>query len=364
MLRTHDRSRPVNPWAELPSAVRWPLSFAVPLAAALALTPIAGRAAHRLGVMDHPGDASHKTHDDAVPYLGGLALGAGMLVVAVGLIVVGAITSGTNAELFNLLAGAALMAMVGLLDDLRGLSPVVRLAYEAFAALALWQVGIGAGVFDTGWADLALTVLWVVAVTNAVNFIDNMDGLAAGVTAMSALGIFAISAANGDLLVSSLALALAGASLGFLRSNFPPARIYLGDGGSLMLGFLLAALILKLDLPVGPAAPRILATVLLAAVPLFDLSVVVVDRAIGRRPMWRGGRDHTSHRLVARGLSRREVATMFLVAQGLCAAAAFPLYHLSEGRAVAGLGSLTLAWAGLLIWFLRQSAPERDAVRT
>jgi UDP-GlcNAc:undecaprenyl-phosphate GlcNAc-1-phosphate transferase len=218
-------------------------------------------------------------------------------------------------------------------------------------------VGVGAGIFDSTALDVALTVLWVVAVTNAVNFIDNMDGLAAGVTAMSALGIFAISAANGDLLVSSLALALAGASLGFLRYNFPPARIFLGDAGSLMLGFLLAALILKLDLPVGPAAPRVLATVLLAAVPLFDLSVVIVARTIARRPLWLGGRDHTSHRLVERGMSRRAVAVAFMVAQAACAAAAYPLYRLSAAAAAVCLGALALAWGVLLRWFLRRPAP-------
>jgi UDP-GlcNAc:undecaprenyl-phosphate GlcNAc-1-phosphate transferase len=349
----------VNPWADLPSAVRWPLSFVIPLLAALALTPVAGRVARRLGVLDSPADASHKTHTDATPYLGGLALGAAVLVVAAGLVAVGAITTDANAELFYVVAGAAVLAVVGLIDDLRGVSPLVRLAYEALAAVALWQVGVGAGVFGTAWADVTVTILWVVAVTNAVNFIDNMDGLAAGVTAMSALGIFAISAANGDLLVSSLALALAGASLGFLRYNFPPARIFLGDAGSMMLGFLLAALILKLDLPVGPAAPRILATVLLAAVPLFDLSVVLVARTLGRRPMWRGARDHTSHRLAERGMSRRAVATTFLAAQALCAAVAFPLYHLSEGAAIAGLVALSLAWSGLLVWFLRQPTPDR-----
>lgn len=349
----------MNPWADLPSAVRWPLSFVIPFLAALALTPVAGRVARRLGVLDSPADASHKTHTDATPYLGGLALGAGLLVIAAALIVVGAIATGANAELFNVLAGAALLAMVGLLDDLRGVSPLLRLGFEAFAAIALWQVGVGAGVFGTAWADVAVTILWVVTVTNAVNFIDNMDGLAAGVTAMSALGIFAISAANGDLLVSSLALALAGASLGFLRYNFPPARIFLGDAGSMMLGFLLAALILKLDLPVGPAAPRILATVLLAAVPLFDLSVVVVARTLGRRPMWRGARDHTSHRLAERGMSRRAIATSFLAVQALCAAVAFPLYHLSETAAVAGLAALALAWVGLLAWFERLPTQDR-----
>jgi UDP-GlcNAc:undecaprenyl-phosphate GlcNAc-1-phosphate transferase len=352
----------VNPWADLPSAIRWPLSFAIPLLAALAVTPLAGRAAHRLGVLDHPADASHKSHAEATPYLGGLALGAGLLVISAALIVVGAIAEGTNAELFNVLAGAALMAMIGLLDDLRGLSPLVRLAYEAFAAVALWQVGVGAGIFDATWADVTLTVLWVLAVTNAVNFIDNMDGLAAGVTATSALGIFAISAANGDLLVSSLALALAGASLGFLRYNFPPARIFLGDAGSLMLGFLLAALILKLDLPVAPAAPRVLATILLVAVPLFDLSLVMVARTVGHRPLWRGGRDHTSHRMVAAGSSRRSVALRFIAVQAACATAAVALYRLQEPAAWAGLIVLSLAWAGLLAWFLRRPTPGDLAI--
>jgi UDP-GlcNAc:undecaprenyl-phosphate/decaprenyl-phosphate GlcNAc-1-phosphate transferase len=349
----------VNPWADLPSAVRWPLSFFLPLVLALLLTPLAARLAHRLGVIDRPSSTGHKTHGEDMPYLGGLALGAGLVVLSGGLIVVGAISTGANAELFNVLAGAALMAMVGLLDDLSGLSPSLRLGFEAFAAVALWQVGVGAGVFDSTALDVTLTVLWVIAVTNAVNFIDNMDGLAAGVTAMSALGIFAISAGNGDLLVSSLALALAGASLGFLRYNFPPARIFLGDAGSLMLGFLLAALILKLDLPVGPAAPRVLATVLLAAVPLFDLSVVVVARTLGRRPIWVGGRDHTSHRLAERGMSRRAVAVTFMGAQAACAIAAYTLYRLSPTAAVWGLGALTLAWVLLLLWFLRQPAPVR-----
>jgi UDP-GlcNAc:undecaprenyl-phosphate GlcNAc-1-phosphate transferase len=326
------------------------------------LTPLAARVARRVGVVDRPSAGGHKTHGEDTPYLGGIALGAGLVVLSAGLIAVGAISTGVNAELFNVLAGAALLAMVGLLDDIRGLSPLLRLGFEAFAALALWQVGVGAGIFDSTALDVGLTVLWVVTVTNAVNFIDNMDGLAAGVTAMSAFGIFAISAGNGDLLVSSLALALAGASLGFLRYNFPPARIFLGDAGSLMLGFLLAALILKLDLPVGPAAPRVLATVLLAAVPLFDLSVVLVARTAGRRPIWLGGRDHTSHRLVARGMSRRAVAVTFIVAQAVCGATAYPVYRLSTVGAAWGLGALTLGWAVLMAWFLRQPAQVREPV--
>ena len=153
--------------------------------------------------------------------------------------------------------------------------------------------------------DLPVTVLWVVAVTNAVNIIDNMDGLAVTVTTASTLGIATIAAINGDYLVASFALAVAGASLGFLRYNFPPASIFLGDAGSMLLGFFVAALTLKLDLPVGAAAPRVLSTILLAGVPLFDLTLVMVARTREGRRVHVGGTDHLSHRLATAGASKR-----------------------------------------------------------
>ena len=267
---------------------------------------MAGRLAGRFDVMDRPG--GHKTHLGATPYLGGVA-------VAGGLLLVGWLSAGASGQLLVVVGGALVLGFVGLLDDVQPVSPWIRLAYQVVAAIALWLVGVRAGVFDTTWIDLPLTVLWVVAVTNAFNFIDNMDGIAAGVAIASALGIAAIAGYNGDYLVTSLALATAGAALGFLRYNFPPARIFLGDAGSMLLGFLVAALILKLDLPVGPSAPRVLSTVLLAGVPLFDLSVVVIARLRDRRPIWHGSTDHTSHRMSAAGRSRRHVLVYSIAAQ-------------------------------------------------
>ena len=284
----------MNPWADVPSAIRYPLSFAIPFGATFLLTPLAGKLAHRIGVLDRPASGAHKTHVGVTPYLGGVAVTAGLLAIAL-------LASGSNGELATILACGGLLAALGLLDDIRGVSQFVRLAYEVVCGVALWLIGIQAGVFHVGGVDLAITVLWVVSVTNAVNFIDNMDGVAAGVAAASALGIAGIAAWNGNFLVGSFGLAVAGASLGFLRYNFPPAKIFLGDAGSLLLGFLLAALTLKLDLPVGPAAPRALTILLLAAVPLFDLSVVVLARARRKAPPWTAGTDHTTHRLKERG---------------------------------------------------------------
>jgi UDP-GlcNAc:undecaprenyl-phosphate GlcNAc-1-phosphate transferase len=250
-----------------------------------------------------------------------------------------------------------MLALLGFLDDMRGVSPVVRFSYEATCGLALWLAGVRAGVFGEAWADLLVTIVWVVAVTNAVNLIDNMDGLAAGVTAASALGIFAIAARNGDFLVGSLALAVAGASLGFLRHNFPPARIFLGDAGSLLLGLLLAALTLMLDLPVGPALPRMLTAGLLLAVPLFDLAVVVAARTAGRRAMWRGGTDHTSHRLAAAGLSGRAVALVFAGTQAVCSVLAFAVYDEPSGVVAAASVVAAIAGVALLGVVVRMPTP-------
>ncbi|MGB7805345.1 MAG: MraY family glycosyltransferase, partial [Actinomycetota bacterium] len=293
-------------WGTVPAWLRYLIAFLIPLVATLILTPMAGRLAGRFDVMDRPG--GHKTHLGATPYLGGVA-------VAGGLLLVGWLSAGASGQLLVVVGGALVLGFVGLLDDVQPVSPWIRLAYQVVAAIALWLVGVRAGVFDATWIDLPITVLWVVAVTNAFNFIDNMDGIAAGVAIASALGIAAIAGYNGDYLVTSLALSTAGAALGFLRYNIPPARIFLGDAGSMLLGFLIAALILKLDLPVGPSAPRVLSTVLLAGVPLFDLSVVVIARLRDRRPIWHGSTDHTSHRMSAAGRSRRHVLVYSIAAQ-------------------------------------------------
>jgi UDP-GlcNAc:undecaprenyl-phosphate GlcNAc-1-phosphate transferase len=343
----------LNPWADVPSSIRYPLSFAIPFLATLLLTPRAAALARRLGAIDEP--HGHKTHAVATPYLGGAAVAAGFAGI-------GVLSGGAAGELITILACGAMLALLGFLDDVRGISPVVRLSFEAACGLFLWQAGIRAGIFDAVWADLGLTCLWVVAVTNAVNFIDNMDGVAAGVSAMSALGIFAVAARNGDFLVASLALAVAGASLGFLRFNAPPAKIFLGDAGSLLLGFLLASLILKLDIPVGEAVPRILATVLLAAVPLFDLALVTVARLRENRPLWKGGTDHSTHRLRARGRSNQSVAARLIVAQAACGAVAVLVsahsdsnaFVLGTAAASAGLGLV------LLVVFLRLRAEVRS----
>jgi len=353
-MTAHDRCLPVNLIEDLSPVIRYPIAFLLPMVGALLLTPAVARLAHRHEVLDHPG--GHKVHGQATPYLGGLAVGGGLMLV-------GLFAAGTNGELLTILGAGLMLGLVGLRDDVRSVSPWWRLSFEAAAGLALWVVGVRAGVFDLTITDLPLTVLWVVTVVNAFNFIDNMDGAAAGIAAASAIGIAAIAGHNGDFLVASLALAVGGAAIGFLRYNFPPARIFLGDAGSMLLGFLVAALTLKLDLPVGDAAPRVLSTVLLAAVPLFDLTLVMTARTIGRRPLMLGGTDHTTHRLREQGLPVRLVLLIMIAAQGICSALSFIVYQQpSEVVLVVG-GALAVTWLMMLWLFLRmpEAATTREA---
>lgn len=340
----------------LPAAsegVRYTIAFLVPVAATLLLTPVAVRAARRFGLLDRPG--GHKAHGGATPYLGGVAVAAGLLVI-------GAATAGTNGELMTILAGALVLGAVGLVDDVRTVPPLVRLLIEAAVGASLWFVGVRAGILDTAIVDLPITVLWVVAVVNAFNVIDNMDGLAAGVAAASALGIASIAALEGDYLVGGFAFAVAGASIGFLRYNLPPASIFLGDAGSMLLGALIAALTLKLDLDVQPDAARLTAVVLLVAVPLFDLSLVMVARLARRRPIWLGGTDHSSHRLAEHGQSRLRVAATFSAAQFACSLASVWVYGRSIVTAIVTGAIAATVWAGLMVVLLRLPHPTPSSV--
>ncbi len=287
------------------------VAFSAAAVVSLVLTPVAISTAVRLGVLDRPG--AHKVHRTPTPYLGGVAI-----VMAVTVTIAAAALLRPDpaalARLGGLLGIAVGMALVGLLDDLRGLPVAVRFGAQLAAALALWGVGIRAGVSGSTVVNLAVTVVWVIGITNALNLLDNMDALSAS-TATVAAGWFAVLALiEGQVLVGALAAALAGGAAGFLRDNRPPARIYMGDAGSLFLGVMLAALGLLIEfdgLLTGAAVP-----ILVLTVPVLDTTLVVAARIRHGISPFQGGRDHTSHRLVRIGLP-------VPVAVGLIATAGF-----------------------------------------
>jgi UDP-GlcNAc:undecaprenyl-phosphate/decaprenyl-phosphate GlcNAc-1-phosphate transferase len=311
------------------------------LALSLVLVPVALAVALRFSLFDHPGPA--KSHSEAVPYLGGAAIVVSFALVVVVGNVVDPPPSGLD-QLASFLGIGVLLAIVGLVDDLgKGLSPLLRLVIEAGAGVGVWWLGITphlAGVPKP--VDALVTVLWVVGITNAFNLLDNMDGLSAGVAVIAALAVFGVALLQQRYLVSALALALAGCAAGFLRANFHPAKIYMGDAGSLFLGFILAVLLLKLR---ANAPTRVPLAVILAipGVAIFDTTLVTVSRMAHRISPFQGGQDHTSHRLVRLGLSVPVAVTTIYAAGVVLAGAALLMSQLGPSVRIAGVVGLLAA---------------------
>ena len=280
----------------------------VGFATSLGLTPLTRAIALRFGVVAIP--SQRNIHTDHKPLMGGLAI-----YVAFALALLLFSPPQHIVEFAAILSGAAFLAIVGLADDRYNLGINVRLVAQTIAAVGLIIADIHIQLFDNPIIDYPLTILWVVGITNAINFLDNMDGLAAGLTAIAA-GFFTLIAFNENLtLVSSLASALMGSAVGFLIYNFNPASTFMGDMGALVLGFVLAVLGIKLEFGTQPLGVTWMVPLLVLAMPIFDISLVVITRILEGRPPMQGGKDHTSHRLMSMGLSQRK--TIFIL-YGAC----------------------------------------------
>lgn len=284
------------------------LIFATALVFAIGGTPLAKRIAVRVGVVDKPN--ARKIHTSPMPLLGGLAI-YGAFLIALVLFA----DRFYIPQLIGIIVGATWVSFLGIWDDRVGMGAGVKLTGQVLAAFILILTGVTADVFHQPWLDIPLTVFWVVGITNAMNLLDNMDGLSGGIAACAAAFFLLVASLNGQYLVGSLAAALLGASVGFLIYNFNPASIFMGDTGSLFLGFMLAAVGLKLRFTGHPDIVTWLTPVLILGLPIFDTTLVFVSRLRrGLNPLTHGGTDHISHRLQARGFTAREtVLSLYLV---------------------------------------------------
>ncbi|HUG00086.1 MAG TPA: MraY family glycosyltransferase [Ilumatobacter sp.] len=284
-------------------------AFAVAAAISLAGTPALRQLALVTGFTDRPG--RHKSHSVPVAYLGGVAI---IIAALTGSII------GSSSPMLGVfgLVGAGL-GVVGLLDDDRLLRAGARLLFQFGSACIALIAGIRVDVSGVALFDAVLTIVWIVAITNAVNFLDNMDGLAAGIAVVAGSATALIAAWGGQTSVAAMAAALSGACVGFLAFNARPAAIYMGDAGSLFLGFVLAVLVLEVKPGVRPPS-SFAVPILLLMLPVVDIVTVVVGRLRRGIPVSIGGRNHLSHRLVARGFGRGP-SVVILVGVELAAAA-------------------------------------------
>jgi UDP-GlcNAc:undecaprenyl-phosphate GlcNAc-1-phosphate transferase len=313
------------------------LVFAGALVLAIGVTPVARFLAPRMGVMDQP--EARKIHQRPVPRMGGVAI---YLAVIAAALVLG--ERYNFAQFGSILVGATGVSFMGLIDDRWGLRPLVKLIGQTLAALLLYASGIYVGLFHQPVLDLVTTVFWIGYITNAVNFLDNMDGLAGGVSAIAAVFFALMCSFSGQYLVGALSVALLGACLGFLFYNLNPANIFMGDSGALFLGFILAATGIKLRFPENVNFVTWMVPVLVMGLPIFDTTLVIISRLRRRlNPATTPGRDHVSHRLVAAGMTQREaVLTLYVVSFILGLLATFVTRaSVLEGYVVGGLVALT-----------------------
>src|ERR1700753_2591360 len=283
------------------------LAFTVALIASLALVVPVRALALRVGMVDLPGP--RKVHLTPIPLLGGWAMyGAVMIAVLF------AFDGPARAQIEGILAGASLVAAIGILDDRGLLHHQIKLFVGMpIAALILLFTGIHAQVFEVlvggraGYAlDAVLTVFWVVGITASFSILDHMDGLCAGIAAMSSIFFAMIAYLNGQTLVTTLAAAVLGGATGFLRWNFRPAKIFMGDGGAMFLGFLMATLGLKLRLEHSNSVSGWLVPILILGATIFDTTLVTISRSRrGLIPFTTPGKDHTAHRLANLGWGQR-----------------------------------------------------------
>lgn len=319
------------------------------------MTPISKKIAEKVGAVAEPKDIG--VHTKTMPLAGGLAIVVGFLVTA-SLIAPG--MDGFNLiEFYGLVVGSLLITSLGFLDDIYQLSPKIRIFFQVLAALIIVMSGVSIHVISWPWAQYGvinlgtwgkiLSVLWIVGLTNAVNLIDGLDGLATGISIIASISIMVISFIFGSPVVVVMAAILAGACLGFLPYNFNPAKIFMGDTGSTFLGFVLAVISIQ-GLTKSYTVVTLVVAIIIFGLPIFDTAFAIIRRLAKRQSIAQGDRGHLHHRLVDKGISHKKVVlTMYIISGGFgVAGILFALKDFVLAAVIVGI--ILIVWVGDIIY--------------
>ncbi|MGE5674893.1 MAG: MraY family glycosyltransferase [Mycobacterium leprae] len=341
------------------------LVFGLALVLSLLLTPLARKLALRLGFVDRP--VARSMHTEPKPYLGGLAIfGAFLAAVLVG----GGLK---DPKVVGLLVSGTLIVLLGVIDDRVRLSAKTKLVGQLFAAAVLVYVfgvridyvysPLGDKFIQFGaWAG-PLTIFWVVAFTNVVNLIDGLDGLAAGISTITSLTLLLVSLQHGFSSAVVVTAALAGSAIGFLRYNFNPAKIFMGDAGAMFLGFALAAVsvtgVLKTTVTIGVFVPLVA-----LALPIFDTAFAIIRRLASGKSIGEADKDHLHHRLLRLGLSHRNtVLVMWAVSAGLgLSAVALTEVSVSQALIIVGIVVIGIVWGAMKMGLLGVKEAKQKSI--
>src|SRR6056297_715490 len=324
-------------------------------------TPVARNLAFKLGVLDVPKD-DRKVHKEPIPYLGGAAIYASAILTML-------IFSDLDKTVLSIILGGTVVFFVGLIDDIKDISPKLKLAGQIIAALIAVYGGAkinyitnplpGYDVIYLEYLTIPISVLWIVGITNTINLIDGIDGLASGVATISASTMMFIAAISGfDFILIECAV-VAGASLGFLPYNFNPAKIFMGDTGALFLGYMLAVISILGVMKIVTSA-TIIIMILVLGIPVFDTLFAIIRRIINKKPIMEADRGHVHHRLLAKGFSQRQTVLILYIVSIIFGAAAIFLADSEplEGSLVIGGVSIIIVYAGKKLDFISEVNKE------
>ena len=319
------------------------------------LTPVMRKIALAQGVLDRPNSA-HKSHKNPVPYLGGVAIIIGVVVVSNIALISKEFTWSNFWLATSVLGPAVMMGLVGLWDDLKSLNPLPRFIGQSIAGLFVAivlilndNVGNPTGITAL---DAAITIIWIVGICNSINFFDNLDGGAAGAVAITAISLTFLAITGDQYFIAALSIVVAGATLGFLIWNRAPARIYMGDAGALFLGLLIATLTIRFKPSTDDSVTSFAIPVLLLAIPILDTTVAVFSRLRRKVSPFQGGKDHLSHRLVRYGLSRKVAAITLWLLSALYGLFAVLISLQNFNHEFLILTIASVVWISLLALFL------------
>jgi len=289
------------------------LAFFVSLITVLIITPLVKRLAIKSGVVDQPD--KRKIHDKVMPRMGGLAIFIGVLT--------GSFAGGLYENRITAITlGAFMIVMLGIVDDKYNLSARIKFIVQVLVACIIVSTGLKMEFlsipfwdlrFDLGWLAYPLTILWIVGITNAINLIDGLDGLAAGISVIGLSTIAVMACVSDKILIFSLSLVVIGSTVGFLFYNFHPAKIFMGDTGSLFLGYVISVLSL-LGLYKSVTLFSVVIPIIILGVPIFDTTFAIIRRILNKQPISAPDKSHIHHRLMAFGLSHRKaVIVIYLI---------------------------------------------------
>lgn len=332
----------------------------------LCLVPLIKKLAFKVGAVDNP--CQRKVHLKPMPRLGGLAIYIGFISMIL-------LTQPINQEILGLILGSTIIAILGVADDIKDISPKVKLTGQIFAACVLIAFNIDVDfithpflkgeILPLEYFSIPVTILWVVGITNAVNLIDGLDGLAAGLSTIAALTLAIVGFTQGQFVMMALSLMLAASTLGFLKYNFYPAQIFMGDSGSMFLGFNLSALAI-MGFVKSITIISVFVPILILGIPIFDTLFAIIRRYFNGQPIFKADKEHLHHCLLNKGFTHRQTVLLIYAVNFVLAGTGVLLTYLTtaQGILILSVISTLVLWSAQKIGVIGKPVAKKVSHQT